>query len=100
MRKIRNIEVMDNYVIRCEFDNGEFRELDITTFMDKNGKYSKKVYDKAVFSTVKLGEFGQLYWEDIAEMKTLDGEIIPVEYDICPDFAYIHSVALSKTHSF
>ena len=46
MRKIRNIEVMDNYVIRCEFDNGEFRELDITTFMDKNGKYSKNVYDK------------------------------------------------------
>lgn len=97
MRKIKKIEVLENYIIRCEFDNGEFRDLDITKFMDKNGKYSEKVYDKAVFRAVNLGEFGQLYWDGIAEMKTLDGEIIPVEYDICPDFAYIHSVALSKT---
>ena len=94
MRKIVKIEVMDNYIIRCEFDNGEIRDLDITKFMDRNGKYSGQVYDKEVFSKVKLGEFGQLYWEGIAEIKTLDGNIIPTDYDICPDFAYMISIAL------
>lgn len=86
---------MDDYIIRCEFDNGEIRDLDITTFMDRNGVYSKHVYDKSVFSKVKLGEFGQLYWEGIAKIKTLDGNINPTEYDICPDFAYMNSIALS-----
>lgn len=97
MRKIVKIEVMENYIIRCKFDNGEIRDLDITKFMDRNGKYSGQVYDKELFSKVKLGEFGQLYWEGIAEMKDAQGNAIPADYDICPDFAYMNSIALSKT---
>lgn len=96
MRKIIKIEIMDNYIIRCEFDNGEMRDLDIKTFMDRNGKYSKKVYDLSVFNKVKLGDFGQIYWDGIAKMRTLDGNLIPTEYDICPDFAYMNSIATSK----
>ena len=61
MRKIVRIEVLDNYIINCEFDNGEIRDLDTTTFMDRNGKYSKHVFDKRVFATVKRGELGLLY---------------------------------------
>lgn len=98
MRKIIHMTVMPNYIIRCEFDNGDIRDLDITTCIDRNGKYSKHLYDKNVFSKVKLGEFGQLYWEGIAEMKDLNGEVIPAEYDICPDFAYMHSVPAKAAH--
>ena len=97
MKKIQNIEILEDYKIRCEFNNGEVRDLDITTFMDRAGNYSKKVYDKSVFCKVKLGEFGQLYWEGIAEMKTLEGKIIPADYDICPDFAYMNSVPIALT---
>jgi hypothetical protein len=92
MRKIRKIQVLENFIIRCEFDNGEVRDLDITSIIDKNGKYSKKVYDKSVFKTVKIGEFGQLYWDGIAEIKTLDGKLIPTEFDICPDYVYMSSL--------
>ena len=92
MRKITAIEVKDNFVIRCKFDNGEIRDVDIKTLLDKNGKYAHKVFDKSVFKKVKLGKFGQLYWEGIAEMKDLNREIIPAEYDICPDFAYMNSI--------
>ena len=38
MRKIRKIQVLENFIIRCEFDNGEVRDLDITSIIDKNGK--------------------------------------------------------------
>jgi hypothetical protein len=97
MRKIKHIKIISNFIIRCEFDNGEIRDLDLTTFMDKNERYASKVFDENVFKSVQVGELGQLYWAGIAEMKSLEGDVIPIEYDICPDFAYMKSVALSKT---
>lgn len=96
MKKIISFEIVGLYVLRCTFNNGVVRDLDISTFMDRKGKYSGKVFDEKIFRSVKLGELGQLYWDGIAEMKDIDGNIIPVEYDICPDFAYMNSVILSK----
>lgn len=91
MRKVKYIQFIKDFVIRCEFDNGEIRDLDISGILNKNGKYFNRVFEKDVFVTAKIGEVGQIYWDGIAEMKTTNGEIIPVEYDICPDFAYLKS---------
>ena len=48
--------------------------------------------DGNTYKTVKIGEFGQLYWDGIAEIKTLDRKLIPTEFDICPDFVYLSSL--------
>ena len=64
--------------------------------LQKNSKYAEKVFDGSIFQTVKIGINGELYWKDMAKIKTLKGEIIPCDYDICPDYAYINSTDVSK----
>ncbi len=91
MRKIVEVRTIKPFILRCTFDNGELRDLFLEKHIDKNGKYSRKLFNELVFETVCVGENGELFWKDIAEIKELDGSITPCEYDICPDFAYLKS---------
>lgn len=95
MRKIIKIDVKSNFIINCTFDNSEDRIIDLEKILDKNDKYASKVFDDKIFRKVKIGSQGELFWEGIAEMKNLNNENIPCEYDICPDFVYQNSESLS-----
>jgi hypothetical protein len=97
MRKIVEIKVLQPYLIVCKFDNGETRMLNLEEVMDKNGPLSKQVFEGEKFKEVQIGDSGELFWLGIAEMKTKEGDTIPCEYDICPDFAYMNSIPLEKT---
>ena len=44
------------------------------------------------FKTVKIGELGQIYWLDAAQMKDERGNSIKCEYDMSPEFVYHHSI--------
>ena len=68
------IEVKPFYIV-CLFNNGEIKKLVVDDVLKKeeNNRYAKKIVDAGFFSTVKIGEFGQLYWENAAEMKDEKG---------------------------
>ena len=92
MNKIENISFLEPFRILCEFKNGEKRILDLEKLLDKSRKYSIRIFNDDVYQNAKVGSFGEIYWDGIAEMKDLKGNIVPCQYDICPDYVYMHSV--------
>lgn len=89
----KEIVEVNSFSIVCKFNNGEVRKLEVDKiFADKlNDTYIQKILTKAVFDSVKIGDFGQLYWENVAQMKDLDGSMISCEYDMSPEFVYYDS---------
>ena len=99
MNRITKISIIKPYKLLCFFNNGEQRILDLKKVLDPKKKFASKVFDLATFNKVKIDSFGGICWEGIAEMKDLEGNTIPCEYDICPDFAYLNSVSIEETHN-
>lgn len=87
---------VESFTIVCKFNNGEVRKLEVDkVFANKlDDVYIWKVLTQPVFDLVKIGEFGQLYWENVAQMKDLDGSMIPCEYDMSPEFVYHNSTSI------
>ena len=55
-------------------------------------KLSKKnIANHEVFNTAKIGQFGEIYWEEIGEIQELDGTISKCNYDISPEFVLYNS---------
>ena len=93
MVKVTHIEIVDSQTILCVFNTNERRILDIQKVLDPEHRLVKKVLHPARFHQAKVGEFGEILWENAGEIRELDGSISPCEYDISPEFAYHHSVA-------
>ena len=51
--------------------------------------------DNNTYKAAKIGSFGEIYWENVGEMKDYDGTIIACAYDISPEFAYYHSIKIA-----
>jgi hypothetical protein len=91
MFKVINISVLDSFQIQCSFNTGETKILDLTKTLDQNNKFVKKLIENDRYKSAKIGLFGEIYWENIGEIKDYDGSIISCEYDISPEFAYYNS---------
>ncbi len=91
MKKIIKISFVEPFTLECEFNNGEVRLLNLEKALDKNKKITNKIFDKKEFKKAQIGEFGQIYWANMAEITNLDGTIESCDYDISPEFAYLHS---------
>ncbi|MBC6427601.1 MAG: DUF2442 domain-containing protein [Ekhidna sp.] len=94
MNKITKISISEPYKLLCFFNNGEQRILDLEKVLDPEKKFVSKVLTVNTFKKVRIDSFGGISWEGVAEMKDLDGKIIPCDYDICPDFAYLNSTPI------
>ena len=90
MRNIIKISFPKKNQILCQFDNGENKILDLTTLL--KDQYGKRVLREDLYDKAKVGSMGEIVWEKLAEIKNLDGEPEPCDYDISPEFAYHHSV--------
>jgi hypothetical protein len=51
----------------------------------------KKLANQDTFNNAKIGEFGEIYWEEIVEIKEIDGSISSCVYDISPEFVFYNS---------
>jgi hypothetical protein len=91
MLKIQSIEILDSHKILCVFNTGETRILDITLSLDSTNKLVKKLANQDVFKNAKIGQFGEIYWEEIGEIRELDGSISSCVYDISPEFVFYNS---------
>lgn len=89
------IEVKPFYII-CKFNTGETKVFTLNEAMEdkSENRFVKKIKQEDVFAKVKIGEFGQLYWENSAEMKDEKGNTFICEYDMSPEFVYHHSKKL------
>lgn len=65
MRKIVNVEVLENYQLLLTFDNNVKKIKDMKPYLDKG--IFKKLKDKDVFSKVKIS-FGTVSWDDDIDM--------------------------------
>ncbi len=93
MVKVTHIELVDSHTILCVFSTNERRLLDIRKALDTENPLVQKVLQPSVFKKAKIGEFGEILWENAGEIMELNGTISTCEYDISPEFAYHHSVA-------
>lgn len=75
MRKILNVEVLENYELLLTFDNNVKKIKDMKPYLDK-GVFTK-LKDKDVFSKVKIA-FGTILWD--------------ADIDICADSLYETSI--------
>lgn len=90
---IKTLEILsvNLFSIICKFNTGEIKVLEMDKVLSTTDKYSKQILDPTKIKLVKIGEFGQLYWENMAEMRDIDGKMIPCEYDLSPEFVYANS---------
>jgi len=91
MNAIINISIKENFRILCSFKNGEQRIFDVPKVLNLEKKFVTKIFKTEIFKNAKIGSFGEIYWNNVAEMKGLKGEVIPCEYDISPEFIYQNS---------
>ena len=93
MLKLKEIVEINFFSIICKFTNGEVRKLEIDKILEakKEDLYVKKILMPVVFNSVKIGELGQLYWDNVAQIKDENGILRPCEYDMSPEFVYYNS---------
>jgi len=63
LNKIIDISIQEPFKIICTFSNGENRIFDLEKSLDKNKKYTNKVLSQDIFSKVKVGSLGEIYWK-------------------------------------
>ena len=87
---IKAVEILkiDFYTIICKFNNGEVKKIEVDKVLSTSDPYYAKVLNTEIFKTVKIGQQGQLYWQNVAQIKELDGTYTACEYDISPEFLY------------
>lgn len=91
MIKIIRIEILDSFRILCYFNSNERRVLDLKNVLDPNNKIVNQILNPTIFKTAQVGELGEIKWENMGEIKELDGSLTLCEYDISPEFAYYKS---------
>jgi hypothetical protein len=72
------VEVMDDYILKLTFENGEIRELDCKQIL--NEKPFDSLANDFIFKQARI-EYGTVVW--------------PNEIDIAPETLYLDSTALS-----
>ncbi len=65
MRKVVDVQVLENYELLLTFDNNVKKIKDMKPYLDKG--VFKKLKDKEVFNKVKIS-FGTISWENDIDM--------------------------------
>ncbi len=89
MIRITNITVTPHYQLICKFNSGAIKKLDVLPIIEKHRYLTgvESLLNEEIFKNVRIGEFGEIYWEDIVKTEH-EGQILCWNYDISPEFAY------------
>ncbi|MCX6350280.1 MAG: DUF2442 domain-containing protein [Bacteroidetes bacterium] len=93
MIKPTGIIEIKQFQLTIKFNNGEIRRLDMETYLGKQNQHviKEKIMNADFFKQVKIGELGQILWQDAAWMEDENGNTILCEFDISPEFVYYNS---------
>jgi|ERR1039458_574311 hypothetical protein len=89
--RIKDILSVESYSIKCLWNTGEIRIIDLEKELSNNKSDSVlgKLLDKEIFSTVKVdNESGTIYWDNLLNYHDLDGTVKKGPLDFCPDVLY------------
>lgn len=75
MRCVTEVSVLEDYRLALTFDNGENGVVDLGIHVGK-GVFSAWS-DRACFEAVRIGEYGELVWEE--------------DIELCPDALYLQA---------
>ncbi len=95
MIKLSKIEFSENNEILCFFENGELRLFNVQNSI-KDKYVDIIISDDKILKSAQIGEFGEIYWADMGEIKDLDGNVNRCEYDISPEFIYENSIIIQN----
>ena len=92
MIKVIEIKKVESYAVECKFNNGISKKLDVYPLIQnhKNLDGIDRLLDEQVFKNVRIGELGELVWDNIIKSE-YNGETTMMNYDISPEFAFVHA---------
>lgn len=92
MIKVIQINKVEPYAVECTFNIGISKKLDVYPLIQnhKNLVGIEQLLDVPVFKNVRIGEMGELVWDNIIKTE-YNGETTFMNYDISPEFAFIHA---------
>jgi len=92
MIKVIEIKKVEPYAVECAFNNGISKKLDVYPLIQNHKDLVgiDKLLEIPVFKNVRIGEMGELVWDNIIKTEH-NGETILMNYDISPEFAYINA---------
>ena len=92
MNKIVEIIDIGKYYCVCKFKDGATKKINIEPLIKSHAdKLTRNLFDFSIFSEVKIGDMGQLYWANSSTMKDENGNLIQCEYDISPEFIFYNA---------
>lgn len=89
MRKVEEISFLTADQVICKFDSGEKRVFIPTKHL--KGAFFKAIVEGGKLKDLKVGSLGELYWENAAKIKDLNGIDQLCAYDVSPEFIYNNS---------
>ena len=95
MIKIINITILDNFSIKCTFNNGLSKIIHVLPLLEtqKHQTGIEKLTIESNFSKARIGIFGEIIWDDIIETK--NGSTREIwDYDISPEFVFHNGVSI------
>ncbi|MEC4050236.1 hypothetical protein OX284_012405 [Flavobacterium sp. SUN046] len=74
MLKVAKIVTVKPFEVRCLFNNGIEKTIDVLPLIenDKHLKGIENLKNESVFNKVKIGQFGELYWEKLIKNNTTE----------------------------
>ena len=80
IRSILKVTPVENYVLKCEMENGEIYEYDMSSLVHNTGPMALPLCEPYFFEQVFLSKFGHLAWpngyEIHANTVVKDGSLI------------------------
>ncbi len=92
MIKVIEIKKVEPYAVECTFNNGISKKLDVYPLIQNHKDLVgiDKLLEAQVFNNVRIGEMGELVWDNIIKTE-YNGETILMNYDISPEFAFVNA---------
>ena len=85
MIRVKKILEINSYEVSCLFNNGLVKKINLLPIIEKQNHLNgiEKLKDEAYFKTVKIGIFGEIFWENTIKS---DNEFW--NYDLSPEFIF------------
>lgn len=89
MIKVTKIISIEPYTVICTLSNGGQYTLDVSPLIRNHSQLNgvKKLLSNDVFRTARIGDMGEITWDNIVETDN-----ITWNYDISPEYIYYNGV--------
>jgi len=97
MLRIIEILVPESLKITCKCNDGSLWELDLNPVLQQENMPDdvKKLENLKFLQKVQIGKCGELVWRRIVKNRLVDGKPQYWDYDISPEYFFLHAQKLT-----